>query len=272
MKSIPKLIFLLLTFFLPATAKANAYDIFNENGIYYIINYDEISVSVTHREWPEENVYSGNISIPAVVTHDGKTYSVTRIGNCAFSNCKNLMSVTIPNSVRYIDTYAFDNSGLTNITIPNSVGSIGEKAFADCSEITSVIINGNLSSVAERTFYNCRKLKTVVLPYSVTQIGTEAFYLCEELTDVTCLAKTPPVIADRNCFYPGCYMATLHVPERSVNAYKASTYWRLFSDIKGDAIEGGSSDDSDYMKCDVNGDGEVNIADVNRIIDAILSH
>ncbi len=30
--------------------------------------------------------------------------------------------------------------------------------------------------------------------------------------------------------------------------------------------------DPNYLKCDVNGDGEVNIADINTIVEAILSH
>ena len=163
-------------------------------------------------------------------------------------------------------------TNLKSIELPDSVTQIGFSSFEGCSSLSNVTIKGAITNIEESTFYNCRNLKTVTLPYSLTRIKEKAFNLCEELTDVLCLAKTPPVIEKENCFYPGYYMAALHVPERSVEAYKAASFWSLFLNIKGDASEDGPSDNSDYMKCDTNGDGVVNIADVNRVINAILSH
>ncbi len=52
----------------------------------------------------------GIVEIPATVTHEGETYTVTKIGDNAFSGC----------------------SGLTSVTIPNSMTSIGESAFSGC--------------------------------------------------------------------------------------------------------------------------------------------
>ena len=57
--------------------------------------------------------------------------------------------------------------------------------------------------------------------------------------------------------------ATLTVPQRSLNAYKSADWWRMFSSIVGGNFGGDP--------CDVNKDGEVNIADVNAVLDAILS-
>ena len=200
--------------------------------------------------------------------------SVTYIGHNAFSGCTGLTNIDIPNSVTFIGESTFRGcTGLTSVAIPNSVTSIGNNAFSGCSNLLNVIIEGPISIVANETFKDCRKLKSVSLPYSVNTIGSRAFYFCEELTDFTCLAKTPPVINEYNSIYPGYYMATLHVPERSVEAYRATDWWSHFINIVGDA-----SDDSNIPntpvtdKCDTNDDGEVNIADVNRVIDAILSH
>ena len=73
------------------------------------------------------------LNIPATVTINGKEYSVTSIGNDAFSYCSDLQSVTIPNSVTSIGDCAFwDCSNLQSVTIPNSVTSIGYDAFAEC--------------------------------------------------------------------------------------------------------------------------------------------
>ncbi len=63
------------------------------------------------------NNYTGLTSaeIPEIVTYEGKTYSVTSISRSAFYGCSGLTSVTIPNSVTYIDGDAFANC--ENLTI-----------------------------------------------------------------------------------------------------------------------------------------------------------
>ena len=104
MKSLIKTILLLLAL-LPASATAANYD-FEVGGIYY--NYLDVQGTVEVTISPDR--YSGNVTIPATVTHDGSTYSVTAIGYYAFSDCRNLTGVTIPNSVITIGSHAFSAS------------------------------------------------------------------------------------------------------------------------------------------------------------------
>ncbi len=202
--------------------------------------------------------------------------SVTSIGSYAFYGCSGLTSVNIPNSVTNISGYAFYGcSGLTSVNIPNSVTNISEYAFYGCSGLTSVNIPNSITNISNYTFQNCRKLKTVIIPYPVTRIGYNAFDYCENLTDVTCLAITPPGMDNYRSLYPGYYMATLHVPANSVEAYKASDWWSCFIDIVGDASEEGNGNTQNGPqtdKCDANGDGVVNISDINTVIDAILKN
>ena len=68
--------------------------------------------------------------------------SIIYIGSNAFSG--NLLAgVTIPNSVKFIEAGAFYNNLLASVTIPNSVTSIEEGAFAH-NLLTSVTIGANV--------------------------------------------------------------------------------------------------------------------------------
>lgn len=102
----------------------SAYDIEVKNGdnatIYYnyINNKTELEVTYNasayyagyYENVPDDALaYSGNVVIPASVTYNGKTYSVTRIGSHAFVNCNNLKAVFLPSSITSIGYEAFAN-------------------------------------------------------------------------------------------------------------------------------------------------------------------
>ena len=129
---------------------------------------------------------SGNITIPATITDCENTYSVTSIGDSAFSICSGLTSVGIPDSVTSIGDFAFYFcTSLTSVNIPDGVTSIGDYAFWNCSGLTSVDIPGSVTSIGNYAFGDCSSLIEVTIPDSVTSIGIGAFSMCYGLTSVT---------------------------------------------------------------------------------------
>ena len=119
-----------------ASADCLAYD-FVVNGIFYNI-LSSTTVEVTY-ESTDYCSYSGYVSVPDVVTHDGQTYSVTGIGGNAFRDCEDLTSITLGTKLTSIDSNAFRNcEGMTSITIPAHVTSIGNRAFYGCTNLSSV--------------------------------------------------------------------------------------------------------------------------------------
>ena len=160
--------------------------------------------------------------------------SVVSIGDGAFSGCSGLTSVAIPNSVVSIGDGAFSGcSGLTSVAIPNSVTSIGADAFRYCEGLTSVTIGNSVESIGERAFLECFGLISVTIGNSVKSIGTGAFANCSELLDVYCYAENVPSTQSNAFSSSPIADATLHVPNASVDSYKATAPWSGFGKIVG---------------------------------------
>ena len=214
MKKIFRFSILLLALILPATALA--YD-FEVDGIYYNINGNEVTVT------NNGSVYSGSVVIPATVTYDGTTYRVTAIGSSAFSGCRGLTSIVIPNSVTKIGNFAFYScTRLTSIVIPNSVTSISNEAFYECTGLTSIDIANSVTSIGDKAFSFCYGLTSIIIPNSVTSIGSEAFVSCNRLTSIV-IPNSVTEIGNEAFF--SCLGLTSIVIPNSVTSIGDEAFW-----------------------------------------------
>lgn len=137
-----------------------SYDV-EVDGIYYNLNTNNKTAEVTNKT-DNGGDYSGSVTIPSSINVNGIQYSVTSIGPHAFSGCRGLTSITIPNSVTSIDDNAFRScSGLTSLLIPNNVTSIGDYAFDNCSGLTSIIIPNSVTSIGDCVFCFCSELTSI---------------------------------------------------------------------------------------------------------------
>lgn len=79
--------------------------------------------------------------------------------------------VTIPDAVKVIGTFAFDDCRCINsIVIPEGVTEIMDSAFANCSSLGSVCLPTTLRRM-ERPFPDCNALKEIDVPAGVEEIG-----------------------------------------------------------------------------------------------------
>ena len=220
--------------------------------------------------------------------------SVTSIGMSAFYGCSGLTDLTISNSIKSIEWGVFYGcSSLKSVTIPNSVKSIGEAAFMHCTSLSSVAIPNSVTSIGENAFMYCN-MSSVVIPSSVKSIGLRAFDGCVALKDVYSYIADLSNVSIATPVWPGnSSNLTLHVPQGTANGYQADVRWNPYfsaiiemphGDVDGDG-EVGIADVvnlidkileeatvSYYPYADVNGDGSISITDLTDLIDLILHH
>ena len=89
------------------------------------------------------------------------------LNNSCFSNCRSLISIVLPQSLKTIDSNAFSASySLTSITLPNTLTTIGYSAFFNCSSLTTLILPTSITTINNNAFENCTSLTLYCEPTS----------------------------------------------------------------------------------------------------------
>ncbi|HEY8364465.1 MAG TPA: leucine-rich repeat protein, partial [Haloplasmataceae bacterium] len=217
--------------------------------------------------------YETILDVPSKI----REYNVTSIGDGAFSNCINLINITIPEGITSIGNGAFSNcTSLKNITIPKGITRIADSTFQDCTNLTSITIQEGVTTIGHLAFYNCTSLASITLPNGLTSIGYNAFYNCisliniiipegvnyiggsafsncESLTSITLpeSLKSIGYYAFYNCirFYNCISLRSINLP-KGITSIESGTFYRCISLISITIPEGVTSiDNVAFSRC-----------------------
>lgn len=181
---------------------------------------------MTEYPWKEE--YAA--SITSVVIQEG----VTSIRGGAFSDCVNLVTVEVPNTVAAIGPNAFNYClSLETVSIPAGVKTLEQGVFMDCPSLTQIVIPNSVTEIGERAFCYTG-LEQIEIPAGVTAIGETAFYGCKTLKEIVFTGDAPTFGA--NAFH--AVSATAYYPagngtwtEDGMQNYGGSLTWEAREEV-----------------------------------------
>lgn len=143
-----------------------------KNGNTYTLSFDRELTVIPKEAFKEE-------PITAIVIPHG----VLIIEEYAFGYCKKLISVSLPNTVKSIESGAFSNCPITKISLPDNLQELGYYCFSD-THIKKIIIPKTIFRITPHSFSGCRELEEVYLPDNLVEIGEEAFWNCTRLSHI----------------------------------------------------------------------------------------
>lgn len=119
-------------------------------------------------------------SIKEVKINEGLT-SITN----TFSNCKKLVSVELPDSLKTIGPRTFQGcSSLVSIKWPDGLTSIGEEAFNNCSSLILQKLPDGIVSIGDYAFCGCSSISLADLPDEIISVGDYAFMDCDSIVSI----------------------------------------------------------------------------------------
>ncbi len=162
------------------TAPSDTTQVFLPDSIY---TFGQITVDGGSALQP--NVYSATNNIK-FTTLSCVNSALESIGVSAFENCTSLKTIdlSLATDLKYINSRAFYNTGLTSIDLSANtlVAGIDAQTFEDCANLETVTISSNVKVIATSAFKNCTSLSGITFSDNngLTTIATDAFDGCNK--------------------------------------------------------------------------------------------
>jgi len=151
---------------------------------------------------------------------------ILSISEYAFSNCKKIDTVTLPRSLKIINSGAFIDSSIKNIIFPQGIdlenigtgafqrtqiytinllnctklNKMGGSMFASCENLCEYTLPDHINFIASFAFASCNSLSSVLIRNNIEKIGSGAFMNCENLKVVEFEKESKITVISDSCF------------------------------------------------------------------------
>ena len=164
----------------------------------------------------------GVVTVPEEV----KGYKVVEIQPNSFDYSYYITSVSLPNTLTAIGSYAFSGcTSLTAITLPGSLTAIGDRAFSDCSRLSTLNLPSTTTEIGEYAFSGCYNIQNFIVPEQVTVLNKGVFEGCLTLFNIV-LPDGLKIIGDE-AFSDCQYLNAPELPE-GLDSIGKATFYRCY--------------------------------------------
>lgn len=101
--------------------------------------------------------------------------SIKAILRGAFSGCKRLQHIDLPDGLEYLGSHCFASSGFTALHFPDRLKTIPEGCCGGCANLSDVTFGQQVQTIQWSAFHACKKLQTVSFPKSLLRVDNDAF-------------------------------------------------------------------------------------------------
>ena len=77
-----------------------------------------------------------------------------------------------------------EDSDITEVTVPSGVTRIGNEAFWGCERLSKLTLPNGLTVIGDSAFTRCLSLTGIILPKGLAEIGRDAFAGCKALVNI----------------------------------------------------------------------------------------
>lgn len=133
------------------------------------------------RKWEDGILYVGAYAVECDSENMPKRLTVRQgtrlIGNNCFSHNENMEMVILPDSLLYINSFAFyDCKNLKLVKMSQRLTGIGEYAFGSCVKLHSIVLPETLATHDYSEFNNCVGLKYVLCEADLSQLEQSSMF------------------------------------------------------------------------------------------------